>query len=169
MGIQASELQFKILSNSDDLTSFVCSDQELNEYLKEDALVDQLSKLSVTRLAYSDSKLIGFFTLVNASIRRELIRSDDGAERFDYPHYPAIKIARLATDRQYERNGIGKAMLLRSMAISTKISEHVGCRFIIVDAKNNSVNYYAKFGFVVAKARENTTAMYRNIPHESFI
>jgi ribosomal protein S18 acetylase RimI-like enzyme len=119
MAISLSELQFKKLDDSDDLSRFECTDPELDEYLKEDALDDQRGKISVTRLA---------------------------------------------THRDYVGNGVGRAMLLRTMAISSQLSLHVGCRFITVDAKNRSVGFYEKFGFVVAKTREKTTSMYRNVP-----
>jgi GNAT superfamily N-acetyltransferase len=164
MSIPFSKLQFKKLDESDDLSLFECSDPELDEYLKEDAMNDQRSKISVTRLAMWNGRPVGYFTLVNAVIKDTDVKAEDAEKEYEYPHYPAIKIARLATHRDYEGNGVGRAMLLRTMAISSQLSLHVGCRFIIVDAKNSSVGFYEKFGFVVAKTREKTTSMYRNVP-----
>ena len=89
-------------------------------------------------------------------------------ERIDVPYreYPAIKIARLAVDKKYERRGVGRFLLLGAIGKTLKISDDVGCRFITVDSKQDSIRFYEKCGgFVLAKKHKNRRypTMYRDI------
>lgn len=49
--------------------------------------------------------------------------------------YPALKVARLATDARCEKMGIGKYMVYAFISM-------VGCRYITVDSKPESVEFY---------------------------
>ncbi|HDN66124.1 MAG TPA: GNAT family N-acetyltransferase [Methanosarcinales archaeon] len=70
--------------------------------------------------------------------------------------YPAIKIARLAVDKKYGRKGVGSFLLLAAVGKALKISDDVGYRFITVDSKQDSIEFYEKQGgFELAKKRKN--------------
>jgi GNAT superfamily N-acetyltransferase len=77
---------------------------------------------------------------------------------------PALKIARLATHQEYEGRGIGRAMLLKTVAIAMRISCCVGCRMITVDAKPDAVGFYLKYGFqkALTKKKKDTAPLYRD-------
>jgi len=107
----------------------------------------QQERLSVTRLACTETEIVGFFTLVTDCIDVKQVDSDDGKRGYPYRKYPAIKVARLATATQYQRMGVGFLMLGEILALMIKISEYVGCRIITVDSKRESVGFYEKFGF----------------------
>lgn len=147
MSINDIELIFSILNKQNNLSSFRCTIADLNEFLFANALNDQEIRLSVTRLVYSHEELVGFFSLANGAIKSNLIDPDDGEEEYDYSYYPALKIVRLATHKDFERLGIGKAMLQRTIAIALNLSKYSGCRFITVDAKRESIGFYLKYGF----------------------
>jgi GNAT superfamily N-acetyltransferase len=147
MKIIGQELSFIVLNKKADVSLFRCTDQDLNEFIRQDALADQNALLSVTRLVYYKGDIVGFFTLVNSAIKTGLISPDDGEIEYGYTYYPAIKIARLATHRDHERCGIGRAMLQRTIAISYSLSKFTGCRFICIDSKINSIEFYLKYGF----------------------
>ncbi len=108
--------------------------------------------------------VVGYFTLVNDCILRKELNSGDGEEDYPYPHYPALKIARLATNKEYERRDIGRSMLLKTAIIAIRLSQHVGCRLITVDSKRQSVGFYTKYGFQLAnsKNKKSTVALYRD-------
>gem|GEM_PF-5523227 len=75
-----------------------------------------------------------------------------------------MKIARLATHRDWEGLNIGTFMLSQSVAYAIKLNTISACRFITVDAVNEKLGFYAKFGFVATEEAigEKTTLMYFN-------
>jgi GNAT superfamily N-acetyltransferase len=149
MGISIKELEFKILDSSHIslLSSFSCKNSELKDFLVQDALTNQIDHVSVTRLVFYQGHLVGYFTLVTDVIKSSEIADGDGIEGFSYKTYSSLKIARLATHREYERQGIGRNMLLKIYAIWIRFSKYIGCRIITVDSKPESVGFYKKFDF----------------------
>ena len=107
----------------------------IEHFLKSEALEDQDNALSVTRVVYDGGgTVVGFFTLCADSISRKKINHDhSGVPGFHYPCYPAIKLARMATDRRYEGRGVGKLMLNYSLSLARILSKTVGCRFLTLD------------------------------------
>lgn len=107
----------------------------MNEFIKDDAIDDQDDRISVTRLAYYNEKLVGFFSISNASIRSTEMEDEDHEDMSKYSSYPALKLVRIGVEKAYQNNGIVTQMIKRVMAIAEKLSSHTGCRLIIVDAK----------------------------------
>lgn len=68
---------------------------------------------------------------------------------------PAIKIARLATDKNYERKGVARLMLKQIFHIVDQISDDAGCRIITVDAKKEAIGFYRKYAFIEVKSKRN--------------
>jgi GNAT superfamily N-acetyltransferase len=168
------DLEFKVLDTSHlcQLTSFNCSNVELKEFLTQDALQNQLDRISVTRLVFYQGRLVGYFTLVTDVIKRGEIADSDGAKDFRYATYSAIKIARFATHREFERQGIGRNMLLKIFAIWIRLSKYIGFRIITVDSKPEAVGFYKKFDFheaIIDKRKlkdQSTIPMYIDIHKE---
>lgn len=161
MKIPLNELHFDFLSEGSDLHSFRCSDNDLNEFLRDDALYYQQERLASTRLSYYHGTLVGYFTLVNDSIFADAITGEDGDRRFEARRYPAIKIARLATHDDYTGRGIGMHMVTKATSVVVKLSKYTGCRIITVDAKSGREPFYEQFGFKRARAKvQDTTPMY---------
>jgi GNAT superfamily N-acetyltransferase len=137
MKITNDKLVFKNVSIRDNLTDFKSADDDLNEFLMDDALDNQISMLSITKLVYLNNTLISYFSLTNDSIQKKLVHPEDGESDYPYSHYPAMKIARLAVHREWEGQGAGTAMLIESVATAFIIAKYAGCRVITVDAKKN--------------------------------
>ena len=108
--------------------------------------------------------LVGYFTLINDIIQGEEISDKDAKPGYIYETYPAMKIARLATDKDWERKGIGTYMLMLSIAYAIRLNQVSACRFITVDALNGIVPFYIKMGFIPFHESTNsrTTPMYLN-------
>ncbi|BBL68123.1 GNAT family N-acetyltransferase [Methanoculleus chikugoensis] len=162
--IPFDNLSFSVLTEDIDVSSFRCGEPDLTEFLIEDALENQAARLSVTRLVSYEGQIVGFFTLTNDCIIRKGISDDDGEEWYPYPHYPALKIARLATHQEFEGRGVGRAMLLKTVAIAMRLSQYVGCRMITVDSKPKSEGFYLKYGFqrALMKKKKDTIPLYRD-------
>ena len=99
---------------------------------------------------------MGYFTLVNDCIDKKELRRKDGIKHYRYTSYPSLKIARLATNMDYEGRDIGTHMLSMVYIAYMRISDYSGCRFITVDAKVESQGFYVKFGFRYAKGSKGS-------------
>lgn len=165
MKITKYKLVFRIISSSYNIAKFQSVDEDLNNFLKDDALNNQISMLSATWLVYLNNVLISYFSLANDSIRKKLIHPEDGESDYEYSHYPALKIARLAVHEEFERRGIGTAMLVKSISIAFIISKYAGCRIVTVDAKKRSAGFYERYGFKKANTDKDadTVTMYLDL------
>ena len=131
---------------------FDCGKELLNDYLKTQAGQDVKRKLSVCFvLADSDTKVIqGYYTLSNSSIplssfteqiQKKLPKS--------YKSIPTTLLGRLAIDKKYQGNGIGKILLMDALKRSYGISNEIGSFGIIVDPiDDNAKGFYQKYDFI---------------------
>jgi len=153
------------LNEKYDLTTFFSTNNELNDFLKNDALNSQDVLISRTYLCYYEEALVGFLTLVTDTIEVKLVETSDGVDGYQYSKYPCIKIARVAVDKEYAGKGIGRFLLLWAVGTVYRVSRVVGCRYITVDAKKESIQFYQKNGFKLIKkyAERNFPPMYLNM------
>jgi GNAT superfamily N-acetyltransferase len=153
------------LTKESSLSAFHSNNNELNDFLKNDALTSQDFLISRTYLCYYGETLVGFLTLVTDTIEVKLVDVLDGVNGYQYSKYPCIKIARIAVDRDYAGKGIGRFLLLWAVGTVYRVSRVVGCRYITVDAKRESVPFYEKNGFRLIKryAVRNFPPMYLNM------
>ncbi len=100
-------------------------------------------------MADETARVWGYVTLMNSEII--LNENQKPEELYDptrYEAFPAVKIARLAIDKSMQGQGYGKDMLEWVITlVRDKISPFVGCRFLVVDAKQDSISFYQKSGF----------------------
>jgi GNAT superfamily N-acetyltransferase len=129
------------------LAPFDSGDDELNDFLKNDALKEQQLLLSRTHLCFYKDHVAGFITLAADSIRLDKDKLDPSQhiDGCDYPAYPCILIARLAVDNKLHGHGVGSYLL--SLAIGFALEGPLGCRYLSVDPKEGAVRFYEKIGF----------------------
>ena len=165
MKIQDSDLSIRLLSDRNELVSFSCTNSDLNDFLKNDSLRNQGDLISKTYLCYYENHLVGYFTITTDTLQVKSIELSDCADDFPYPKYPAVKLARLATDQMYQRRGIGTYMLLGAVGLAIEVASLAGCRYITVDSKPESVEFYVKHGFKVVKsgAKRDYVPLYLNM------
>ena len=132
------------LNESCDLNEFCCGLDDMDNFLKKDALEQQKEKLSVTYLAMYKNKIIGFFSLLS-----DIIKLKDIDEEYDLPYMtcPAIKIGRLAVHEKYRSSGFGTTLLDNTCYQIKRISKIHGVRFITVDAYCDVRGVYYKNEF----------------------
>lgn len=108
--------------------------------------------------------MVGYFTLVNDTISPKFIDEEIGI-KYKYSKLPAVKIARLATDKKYAGRGIGKIMMASIYGMVFDMIKSSGCRVITVDAKKNAQAFYERFEFktVNSKKAYETIPMYIDI------
>jgi GNAT superfamily N-acetyltransferase len=107
---------------------------------------------------FEGEKLLGYVTLVCGQIEVDggEPAPDVGDAQFEYKHYPAVKIARLAVNRRYRGTGLGRHLVDFSLGLARDtIASAVGCRFVVLDVKPQSVAFYEKNGFRLIDTETN--------------
>ena len=142
----------ELLNKKHNRKDFDCGKELLNDYLKTQAGQDVKRKLSVCFvLTDSETKVIqGYYTLSNSSIplssfseqiKKKLPKS--------YKSIPTTLLGRLATDKKYQGNGIGKFLLIDALKRSYGISNEIGSFGIIVDPTDDEAKgFYQKYDFI---------------------
>ncbi|MDP3698881.1 MAG: GNAT family N-acetyltransferase [Nanoarchaeota archaeon] len=151
------------ISHKSILLNFKSYEQELVDFLIEDALDNQNKKISATYLwFYKPTKeLVGYVSVLTDAINlqgelKEYFRQ----KHILYKSLPSLKIGRLCVSDDYLGRGIGTLMIKFVIILAEKIGNDVGLRFIAVDAKRNqdpkrdSVHFYKRFEFESLKQRE---------------
>ncbi len=171
--IRLEELHIEIINSDHAVSDFKSYEQELVDFLIEDALDNQQKKLSTTYLWFYKPKneLVGYVTVLADAInlQGELKEYFRQAGIF-YRSLPALKIGRLCVSDNYSGRGIGTLMIEFSIVLAEKIGKDMGLRFITTDAKRNpnprkdSIHFYKKFSFEVLKQREKgTIPLYKDL------
>jgi GNAT superfamily N-acetyltransferase len=163
--IDEKALRIVPLTRIDTLANFSSANDDLNDFLENEAIRSQENLLSKTFLCFCRGHIAGFLTLVTDTIEVKLVDAGDGVSGYPHQKYPAIKIARLAVDKKFERKGVGRFLILAAVGKVHQISKDVGCRYITLDSKRESVGFYEKFGFKIIKryANRNFPPMYLNM------
>ncbi len=149
-----NELRVRLLLSDDDLSDFRCAEEDLNDFIRNDAKSYQDQMLGMTYLCIYKDKIVGFMTLSIDTIRAEIMQEEDRIKNIKIKSYPALKIARLATNMNYERKGIGKFLVLLAIGKALELSRTVGCRLVIVDSKPDAISFYKKLEFKLMKAHQ---------------
>lgn len=167
MGKEArvGNLRVEALRTTHNISSFVSSNGELTAYLVEDALKDQENKTAITHLMLTrTNEVVGYFTLVNDSVKVEVMSKEDRLDGYPYKSIPALKIARLSTHREREHEGIGSKMVTIAFSYLFEIVRYAGCRVMTVDSKKGCEGFYQRFGFnITNQTRDDHTPMYLDI------
>jgi GNAT superfamily N-acetyltransferase len=136
-----------VLTRKHECGDFDCGSEPLNEYLKRFAWVSQQAGAARTYVASRGNRVVGYYTLAYGSVEHEQAppRVRKGLAR--YP-IPVIVLARLAVDRPYQRQGLGRGLLKDALLRALQAAGIAGLRAVLVHAKDeNAKEFYGKFGF----------------------
>jgi len=134
------------LAKGHDLTAFDCGTPALNDYLSKHALQNQQNRSARTYVTVLENRVVGYYTLVAGSVSREDVPPRVAKGLGNYP-VPIILLARLAVDQKEQGQGLGASLLKDALLRSAQASDIVGCRAVLVHAKNQTAQaFYRKFG-----------------------
>jgi ribosomal protein S18 acetylase RimI-like enzyme len=138
------------LNKSHNRSQFDCGAEPLNQFLRATArqhLQKGISRTYVLTEQDDPQTIIGFFTLTICEIRSEKLPSEIAKK---YPdQVPGVKLARLAVDRQWQRQGIGEILMVEAMQRALLVADTAGGIGLFVDAKDGAAqSYYARYGFI---------------------
>ena len=172
--IKWDDISVEPLNGDHDFSDFYCASEDLNDFIKNDARREQECMLSRTYLFSYEGTVIGFVSLSADSVAAPLLKGEDVVRKKDsskpvYSNLPCILIGRLAVVNAYERQGIGTNILKWAVGlIANVVCKSVGCRYITVDPKKESIALYQKsdLGFTqmeAIKAGRPETRYYINL------
>jgi len=150
MADPTSELERRIekLRPGHPIEGFDCGRHELNQYLLRYAWTNQQAGAAQTYLGFSGDAVVGYYTLAVGHVSREEApeRLTKGLARHPVP---IMLLARLAVDRRWQGQGVGKALLRDAMLRTLQAADIAGIRAFAVHAKDaEAVNFYQKFDFI---------------------
>ena len=98
--------------------------------------------------AHLDGTLVGFYYLVASSNPPDMV-SEEAAEKFGrVKAAPCVYLGMVGTHAEYQRNGIGRVLMLDAMTITLKVAEYVGLYALTLEAINQEkADLYRRWGF----------------------
>jgi predicted N-acetyltransferase YhbS len=140
----------ELLDKQHDRDRFDCGNPALNQFLKQTARQHIQKGVSRTFVLVDTEQpeiIIGFFTLTLCEVR-----IDKFSAKFfkKYPsQVPGVKLARLAVELAYQRQGIGEILMIEAMQRAAIVADNAGGIGLFVDGKDESAKtYYSRYGFV---------------------
>jgi GNAT superfamily N-acetyltransferase len=130
------------------IESFDCGREELNRYLLRYAWQNQQAGAAQTYVGFVGNAIIGYYTLAVGHVTREEApeRLTKGLARHPVP---IMLLARLAVDRRWQRQGVGRALLKDAMLRTLQAADIAGIRAFAVHAKDEDARrFYVKFDFI---------------------
>jgi GNAT superfamily N-acetyltransferase len=138
------------IAKQHDRTAFDCGDPPLNDFLRRYARQGHDSGAAKTFLAIDGANrtVLGFYSLAPGALAYadtpELMRR--GLARHDVPGF---RLARLATDRRWQAQGLGGQLLAAAARRCLRAAAEVGGVVLIIDAKNDrAARWYIGYGAV---------------------
>jgi len=140
--------RFEKLRSDHPIEGFDCGRDELNRYLLRFAWTNQQAGAAQTYVGLVDDAVVGYHTLTVGQLTREEApeRLIKGMARHPVP---IMLLARLAVDRRWQGQGIGKALLKDAMQRTLQAADIAGIRALAVHAKDAEARrLYEKFDFI---------------------
>ena len=155
---------------------FVCGDNDMNDFFQKDAIIYTQYRMGKTycfRIRKDLKQVVACFTVSNDSIRIYDLPSSRKNAMWGITHrekmltrYPGVLIGRLAVAVEFSNKGIGSEILDFIKMWFLDEENKTGCRFAIVDAKNetNVLHFYERNGFKTLFPREIDEDFYTKPP-----
>lgn len=144
------------LTSQHNLSDFDCGDNDLNEFLKDNALNFTEQRIANTFVLEDKSKIVAYFCLLNDKVSQEESFNNkwkkikkDFPEGKQFSSYPAIKIGRFAVSVEYRglRYGTDLMVMLKDMLNSNP--NYSVFRYLTVDAYLSAIGFYEKNNFKI--------------------
>lgn len=137
------------LKPSDAIEDFDCGRPSMNDWFCRHAKQNQEAGVSRTTVFIDgeSGRIAGYVTLAAGQIEREYLPK---AARRNRPEaIPIILIGQLAVDRQFQKRGFARQLLIYALKTCFALSKDIGCFGVITHPLDEEVrSFYRRFGFV---------------------
>ena len=142
------------LAGRHDRQSFRCGEPSLDRYIQRQASQDarrRISRVFVATDSGNSAAILGFYTLSAAAVEARTLPPELARKLPKYP-LPAALIGRLAVDKRYQRQNLGKYLLMDALArillASSSIAVHAVVVDVVVDVIDEQAEcFYERYGF----------------------
>ena len=132
------------------LEGFDCGKEPLNRFLIRNALQNQQANASQTYVLITGDRVIGYHTLVvgEVAVTAAPERLTKGLARHPVP---IMLLARLAVSQDWQRRGVGAALLKDALLRTLQAADIAGIRAFAVHAKDDEARaFYRYFDFIAS-------------------
>jgi GNAT superfamily N-acetyltransferase len=144
-----AKLEVRRLEPGDDRSEFRSGNIDLDRFFLRYAGQNQFRHhIGTTYIAVDPTGFIaGFVTVAASEIAPESVPA---GRRKGWPRHPvpALRMARIATDKRVRGRGVGAVLLRAVFALGARMAEELGCVGVVVDAKPEAVGFYEKLGVI---------------------
>ena len=140
----------RLLADTDNLSSFASTNQEMNDWLQKHAGNNQSSGASKTYIiATTEGQIVGYYSIAAGAVARQSALRSLGHNAPD--PIPVGVIGRLAVDKEWSGRGVGAGLLKDAVLRIVGAAQIIGIRAIIVHSLPDALAFYTRFGFVESK------------------
>lgn len=135
--------------------NFDCGISSLNQWIRQQALKNELSGASRTFVVCIEKEVVGYYALATGSILRQ---QAPGKIRREMPDpIPVMVLARFAVDRTWQKSGVGLGLLRDALLRTYNVSRQVGVRALLVHALSEKAKgFYLRHGFTQSPVDQMT-------------
>jgi GNAT superfamily N-acetyltransferase len=143
------------IADEHDLAPFDCGVQSLNDWLKKRAMANHRSGASRTYVLCHGREVIGYYCLSTGAIDHDVSPSQ---LRRNMPNpIPVVVLGRLAVDRRYQNQRLGRALLRDANVRALQVAEIAGAVALLVHSLSEEARrFYLSFGFVALPSQPMT-------------
>jgi GNAT superfamily N-acetyltransferase len=143
------------LSVEHDVTAFDSGISDLDDWLKNRALVNEETGGSRTYVVHNHGRVIGYYALASGAVTQG---TATGRVRRNMPDpVPVMVLGRLAVDRDWQGRDVGRGLLRDAVLRTLQASEIGGIRAILVHAiSEEAKRFYERCGFTASSIEPMT-------------
>ncbi len=134
------------------IDAFDCGQEALNNWLRKHALQNQGAGSAQTYVGLAGDVVIGYYSLAVGQI--EYCDAPERLQKGLARHpVPVMLLARLAVEKNWQKQGVGRALLGDAVRRTMQAAEIAGIRALAVHAKDDRARrYYEQFDFAASPA-----------------
>ena len=134
------------ISERHSVDGFDCGKTSLNQWLKRRALRNQYGGASRTYVACVGERVIAYYSLASSAVA---VKDATGRLKRNMPDpVPIVILGRLAVDRAYSGQGLGRALVQDAGRRTLHAADEIGIRGVLVHALDDDARaFYLRLGF----------------------
>jgi ribosomal protein S18 acetylase RimI-like enzyme len=145
-----------LLDPAVDRSSFDSGTAPLDAYFQRQVTQDVRRRVTACFVALTDEdRVAGYYTLASTSVLLAELPASVAKKLPRYPLMPAVRMGRLAVDREYRGRGLGGALLADALDRATRAE--IAAFALLVDAKDDAAAAFYRHHRFIALSSSSMT------------